>query len=346
MRPLAAAAVLALCAAAVLSAPTPAAADPKVSAGFTPDGQAFAGVSGVKPAAGTPPAQAAPPAAGGLLTGAAGILGAAAGAGLVQPLPPLPARQKIKPLDDENENAEDPDVRRGVRTALGVLDDNASEDRLTTIQERLAPFLRSERRPDHRCSDGQGGFTCSCPRDGKPVCGVRCQGTCYVRGGNDVDGIDCSHLVAATDPSFWEGVNELPLVCRDKTETCKSRTRCPLLSPINGCGRGTQQQLQLLKMKGYDDITNPEDLRAGDAAFFQVGKEGPVEHVVQVIGKPECSSVGSSQVCRIRIVSAPSPGSPVHETRLTLTNRCYCALRDKKKVCLENQCLAGGGSPP
>lgn len=221
-------------------------------------------------------------------------------------------------------------------------------DRMATIRKRLDPYLSKKRSTDSRCPDGKGGFACSCPLNeggSKFKCGG-CGGACYLWGGKDTNGVDCSHLVAATDPEYWKHVNDLKAVCRDGSDDCPKKTKCPLLDKADAaCTKGTQQQLQLLKMKGDDDIDNPEDLLPGDAIFFKDGSKGPVEHVVQLAADPTCTSEGGIQTCRMHIISAPGTGSPVHETDITLTNGCYCVLRAKNK-CLQQQCLAGGGSPP
>lgn len=233
-----------------------------------------------------------------------------------------------------------------------TLPPGASERAVQQMLARIAPYLNEQRSPDSRCPDpdNEGAFFCSCPYpNGKPNCGVSCTGTCYAYGKKGLGGIDCSGLVAKGSPEYWVKSGSLPRDCPGHVDSCDEaqKTACPDLPPPNRCDHGTQQQLQLLKNDGRDSIENAQDFRAGDALYLKAGTDGRVVHVVQVLEDPSesCRLQSGPQVCKLKVVSAPSPGNPVHTAELTFVDGCVCIVANKAGQCVRTQCIAGGGTP-
>ena len=188
----------------------------------------------------------------------------------------------------------------------------------------------------------------------------QCTGTCYQWGGKKGAGIDCSGLIAAGDPKYWAKSGKIPRDCPGHTDDCDDddKTFCPDLSstddctcpdPDSGvnCGSGTQRQLQLLKNDGRDNIENAEDFRAGDALYLKAGSDGPVHHVVQVVGDPSCDQSSGQQTCTLKIIESPETGLPVQARTVSFTDGCYCSHPDKSGGCPDPLlCIAGGGTAP
>ncbi len=326
-------------------------AEPKVTAGFTADGQAYAGATPMKggSAAGAPPAQAASPAAGSVLTGAAGLFGAAVGGSLVQPLPPMPKRAAIKPLEDENEKPEDPSVRRVVSSAQEIASQYsrersrkgpppASQAQVDATIAELTPFTTFDRTAMDRNDRKYKRCESRCGCHGK--CTFSCRGTCYSLGMKDPRpggrGIDCSGLIAQENPGFWRDAARFgPANCR--------------LAASNDCTFGTQQQLSLLKSRGLDDIDDANDLRAGDVAYFNDGPEDKkdpprIDHVMQVVSTPNCSTDNGHQSCILYVIHAPHAGVAVQRSQFTFLDG-HVVEKDGR-VIDSTLYFSAGGTPP
>lgn len=163
---------------------------------------------------------------------------------------------------------------------------------------------------------------------------------------NKKTGVDCSCLIEKLNPDYFEKANKIK--------------NCPDVSTGNkshNCNTRTQKQLQMLKKDGRDDITDPEELKKGDAAYFsgmnRETKMSKVEHVFFITSQPKCTTQNKNQICTMGIINASSgkknePGK-VKKGTLRLTNECYCVKgKDKGGRCIKGikQCLEAGGTPP
>ncbi|HXT01396.1 MAG TPA: hypothetical protein VN915_12020 [Elusimicrobiota bacterium] len=219
----------------------------------------------------------------------------------------------------------------------------ASDKQVDATVKELQPFVKHRRsklvRKLEGCKSG-----CGCPNEDRDgfVCTPTCSGTCYDYGGKDADpagsGIDCSGLIAQENPCFWykdcgHGANGPELDCQDKNgKPCK--------------GRGTEQELTMLRQRDLDDKDKATDLNAGDVVFFNEA-DGHVGHVVQVTSEPACNDKG----CMMQIIQAPQSGRPVEATTIIIdkngrTNKVVPNPKGAWTVVNTDLVMEAGGTPP
>lgn len=294
------------------------------------------------------------PAASNAFTGAAGgAIGSALGNALATPNSyPRYEHQAVKPVVGDDDDIPAKTDTNDAQDIIRMFRDSkqkpaptkptpASDKQVDATIKELTPFVAHRRsKADPKLKNCRSG--CACPdEDGDLTCTPTCSGTCYRYGGKDADpagsGIDCSGLIAQENPCFWykdcgNGTNDPELNCQDKKG-----------KPCGG--RGTEQELTMLRQKGLDDKDKATDLNAGDVVFFSEG--GHVGHVAQVTSEPACNEKG----CMMQIIQAPRSGRPVEATTFIIdkngrTNKVVPNPNGGWTVQSTSLVMEAGGTPP